>query len=156
MTRSKILAVIALLVATPVIAQQAFQIQPIQRPVVTPKAEVIQQDSDAAQKVMTIEEAKAKIAQLARQKRDLNAKLTDALARIDAMTKPGGSLVRAYCAGPELSRNTAGAEENCAASGYACGPVEGTCRRSCTISDECAGTHNCENGVCVPKNKYAE
>ncbi|MEO5972841.1 MAG: hypothetical protein ABIP91_05715 [Sphingomicrobium sp.] len=76
-----------------------------------------------------------------------------ALATIDAMTKPGGALVKAYCESPTLSKNTAGASENCADAGYRCAPVEGTCRRSCNISDDCAGTWLCDPGrhVCVPR-----
>jgi aminopeptidase N len=47
-----------------------------------------------------------------------------------------------------LSRRTdGGGEENCEASGYLCAPVEGTCRRSCTSSDQCAGGFVCDIGA---------
>jgi hypothetical protein len=68
--------------------------------------------------------------------------------QLDEMTRAGGSLVRAQCVSASLSRRTDGAgEENCAASGYTCGPVEGTCRRSCTSSDQCAGGFVCDIGA---------
>lgn len=100
---------------------------------------------------MTVEQARAQINELRREKRDLNAKLTEALGTIDQMTKRGGSLVRAYCESGTVSRNTAGATEDCAASGYACGEVEGTCRKSCNVTTECAPYHVCDTGahVCV-------
>jgi len=62
------------------------------------------------------------------------------------MTRAGGSLVRAMCVSPTLSRNTAGAEENCAASGYTCASVEGTCHRQCTSTDQCAAGFVCDIG----------
>lgn len=63
------------------------------------------------------------------------ATLTD---RINQMTHPGGSLVRAYCETPTVSRNTAGASNDCAKNGFGCEPVSGLCRTSVRSSDECA------------------
>lgn len=71
-------------------------------------------------------------------------------AQIDEMTRAGGSLVTAYCASREISRNTAGAEENCYADGYTCAPVSGLCRTSSSSSDDCAPgfVHYPELGRC--------
>lgn len=146
-----VLVVIAAMAAIPAIAQVAPV--KIQRPITVPMVQPIQtQPSEANFDVaMDPERARALINQLRQEKRDLDAKLTEALGRIDEMTKPGGNLVRAYCASGDVSRNTAGAEENCAASGYACAPVEGTCRRSCNVTTDCAGYHVCDTArhVCV-------
>ena len=148
----RLVALLAALLVTPALAQ-IMEAQPIQRPVTPPAPGlVIQQDANAATKVTTIEEARAKIAQLNRDKRDLDAKLTEALVTIDAWTKKGGSLVHAYCENETLSqRSDGGGQEDCSASGYRCSAVQGTCRRSCNITDECAGGWVCHTGehVCV-------
>ncbi len=68
-------------------------------------------------------------------------KLTAAVQRIEDMTKFGGSLVQAYCASHTLSRNTAGATEDCAVSGYTCDQVSGACHRRATMSDHCGPGH---------------
>ena len=149
--RLRLVALLAAVAVTPALAQ--MQIRPMPAP---PLNVTVQQDTDAATQNMTVEEARAKIAELNRKNRDLDGRLTEALATIDQWTKKGGKLVHAYCESDEVSRNSAGAVENCAMSGYGCAPVEGTCRRSCTVSSECAGTHNCESGQCVPKDKYAD
>jgi hypothetical protein len=152
MTRKWLLALLALFIVTPAVAQ--LVVRPIQRPVQVqpvPAPNSVQQDSDAAQKIMTVEEAQARIAQLNREKRELNARLTETLATIDQWTKKGGSLVHAYCESEDLSRNSAGETENCAASGYRCAAVEGTCRKSCNVTTDCAGYHVCDTAahVCV-------
>lgn len=70
--------------------------------------------------------------------------------RIDAMTSLGGSEVRAYCPQADalrISRNTAGAESNCALGGYLCEPVSGLCRTSCQTSDMCAAGFVCDTSV---------
>src|SRR5262249_50785201 len=129
MARKWWLALLALALVTPAMAQLVMR--PIQRPVAgqpmtTPDTSA-QQESGAATKIMTIEEARAKIAELNRKNRDLDGKLTEALATIDQWTKKGGSLVHAYCESDTISRSSAGDSEDCSASGYACSPVEGTC-----------------------------
>jgi hypothetical protein len=105
------------------------------------------------------EQMKAQIARLKREKRAMRVQLQTTLAdlqaarsQIDEMTREGGSLVTARCVAPELSRNTAGAEENCAASGYACEKVSGLCRRMCNVTTDCAGGFICDTGAgrCVP------
>jgi hypothetical protein len=149
--RLHLLALLAAIVVTPALAQ-VMQVQPIQRPITVPIVQPIQQQPDAIKKVMTNEEAQAQIAKLRSEKRELDAKLTEALATIDQWTKKGGSLVHAYCASETLSRRSDGAgEEDCAASGYACSQAEGTCRKSCNVTTDCAGYHVCDTAahVCV-------
>ena len=60
----------------------------------------------------------------------------------------GGSLVHAYCPAGDntVSRNTAGAETNCAAAGYTCEPVTGQCRTTCQTSDMCSRGFTCDTG----------
>ena len=149
--RLRLVALIAALIVTPALAQ-VMRVQPVQRPVVvTPQIAPIQQDSGLTEKIMTIEEAQAQIAKLRDEKRELDGRLTEALATIDQYTQKGGRLVHAYCESETLSRNTAGASEDCAASGYRCADVEGTCRKSCNVTSECAGYHVCDTArhVCV-------
>ncbi len=149
--RIRLVALLAALIVTPALAQ-LMQVQPIQRPIVTPQViQPIQQDSNATEKIMTIEEARARIAKLQSEKRELDGRLTEALATIDQWTSKGGSLVHAYCESETLSRNSAGASEDCAASGYRCADVEGTCRKSCNVTTDCAGYHVCDTArhVCV-------
>ena len=152
MIRLRTLALLSLLVVTPASAQ--LQVQTVQQPqlqAAPPQGILLQTDTDEAMKTMTLEEAQKRLVELAREKRELNGRLTEALATIDQMTKRGGSLVRAYCESDELSRNTAGETENCGASGYRCAPVEGTCRHACNVTTECAGYFTCdtEAHVCV-------
>lgn len=153
MTRFRLAALLGLMIVTPALAAQMLQVQPIQpRVQAVPAPDLtVQQDSDAAQKVMTLEDAQARIRQLTLEKRELDGKLTQALATIDEWTKRGGSLVHAYCESDEVSRSSAGETENCAASGYRCAPVEGTCRKSCNVTTDCAGYHVCDTAahVCV-------
>lgn len=71
--------------------------------------------------------------------RQLKGEVQTLTARIAEMTRPGGSLVQAYCESPTLSRNTAGASNDCSTSGFACEPVSGLCRTSARSTLECAG-----------------
>lgn len=147
MTRKWWLALLAVLLVTPAAAQ--LVVRPIQRPVEIqplPAPVEVQPNSDIGEKVMTIEEAQARIAQLQRERREANAKLTEALATIEQMTQRGGSLVRAYCEG-NMSRNTAGGTEACGR--YACGDSSGLCKTSCSASPDCATGYSCESGQCL-------
>ena len=145
----RLIALAAAILVTPALAQ----ISPVrvQRPIAVQP--VVQSPSDAQTSVdlMTPEQARAKIAELNREKRELNARLTEALATIESYSQKGGSLVHAYCENETTSRNTAGATEDCAASGYRCAEVEGTCRKSCNVTTDCAGYHVCDTAahVCV-------
>lgn len=70
--------------------------------------------------------------------RELRAEVQSLTARLAEISRPGGSLVQAYCESPTLSRNTAGASNDCASAGYACEPVSGLCRTSARSSADCA------------------
>lgn len=146
MTRLRLWALLALFLVTPAFAQLVPRIR-----LITPPPAMQQPDNSELQaNLMTAEEARAKIAELNREKRELNARLAEALATIEQMTSRTGSLVKAYCESNTLSRNTAGATENCADSGYVCGDVEGTCKRQCSTSRDCAITFTCApDGRCV-------
>ena len=148
MTRFRLIGLLTILLVTPALAQ-VINIQRLP----TPKVDQVQvQEQQASPAVFNDPEAAKKtINRLQQEKRELNAKLTEALATIDQMTSRGGTLVRAYCESDEVSRTTAGATENCADSGYRCAPVEGTCRRSCNVTTDCAGYHVCDTAahVCV-------
>ena len=148
MTRIRLIGLLASLLVTPALAQ-VINVQRLPAPRVD---QVQVQDQDASTAIVTDPaQARETIIRLSREKRELNAKLTEALATIDQMTSRGGTLVRAYCESEDVSRSTAGATENCAASGYRCAPVEGTCRRSCNVTTDCAGYHVCDTAahVCV-------
>lgn len=67
--------------------------------------------------------------------REENSSLQSQLA---AYTGRTGSRVTAYCETPELSRNTAGARNDCSRNGFGCEPVSGLCRTVAHSSDECA------------------
>ena len=145
MPRKWILALLALLVVTPALAQVMQVRRPVIAVPVTPQA--MESNDDIAQKVMTIEEAKAQIAKLNREKREANAKLAEALATIDQMTKKGGSLVRAYCSDRSVSTNTAGGSEDCGR--YICGESEGLCKKQCSASTDCTTGFSCDGGQCL-------
>ncbi len=145
--RKWLLALLALMIVTPALAQ-IMQVRPIQRPNAVPEVQQIQQaPADLSVDLLTVEQAREQIAQLRREKREMNARLTEAIATIDEMTKRGGSLVRAYCEGDSLSRNTAGATEDCGA--YKCGDVAGLCHKSCTTSDHGSTGRSCAYNECL-------
>lgn len=83
--------------------------------------------------------------------RQLAAQNASLQQRIAQMSHPGGRLVKAYCESDAVSRNTAGARNDCSASGYACEPVSGLCRTSCQGSSMCATGYICDtyNDHCV-------
>lgn len=159
MTRKLILSLLALLFIVPALAQVTpIRVQPMKPavtnvPVVQP---VTTQDRNAA--VFDVandpERARALIAKLRKDKREMREKmqstlveLQNARATIDEMTRLGGTLVRAQCVSDTLSRTTSGVEENCAASGYSCGGAEGTCRRTCNTTGDCASGFVCDTGA---------
>ena len=67
-------------------------------------------------------------------------------SQLDAYTSRTGARVTAYCETPTLSRNTAGASNDCSANGFGCEPVSGLCRTVAHSSDECAAGYVC----CAP------
>lgn len=166
MPRKLLLSLLALVLVAPVVAQVAPIRIPVMRPVtveplpapvaVEPIAPIAVAPSEAPTFDVTNdpEKARALINKLKAEKRALREAMTvtlgdlqNARTTIDEMTRLGGSLVRAQCVSETLSRNTAGASENCAASGYLCGGVEGTCMRQCTSSTQCAGGFVCDTGA---------
>jgi hypothetical protein len=66
-------------------------------------------------------------------------------------TRRGGSLVHAYCETRTVSRNTAGASNDCARDGYTCEPVSGLCRTSANDSDQCSDGFLLDVDHCVPR-----
>jgi len=151
MARKRWLAFLALFVVTPALAQVMVPVQKIEPVRTVPVARApdlaVESNSDLATKTMTLEEARARISKLVKEKRAANQKLTEALARIDEMTKPGGSLVRAYCSDKYTSRNTAGAEQKCER--YTCNQVSGLCNQSATSGSMCAPGFHWEADRCV-------
>jgi len=126
---------------------------------VAPTQEVSPSDPSLAIPVDDPEALKARIRQLKEQnqtltnERDALVGERDALAvKINEMTALGGSLVTAYCPSREVSRNTAGAEEDCSTVGYVCDPVSGLCHTTCQGTDHCASGYACdvEAGRCIP------
>lgn len=131
---SLILAAALSLAATA--SAQNLQIQPIK--MAQPAAQATQIDTAAIEKTR-LERENARL-------REENSALKQ---RVDAMTSLGGSEVKAYCpvGNPGISRNTAGAESNCAQAGYNCEPVSGLCRTSCQTSDMCAANFTCDTAA---------
>jgi len=82
------------------------------------------------------------------QLRNENAQLQSQLAE---WTRKGGSLVHAYCETPTLSVTSAGARNDCAASGYGCEPASGLCRTMVRSSDQCAPGFLMDVDHCVPQ-----
>ena len=101
MQRLGLIGLAAVLFVTPAIAQM-IQVQRLPSPTVN---QVQTQDQDVSTAIVN-DPAKARetIARLYREKRELNAKLTEALATIDQMTSRGGTLVRAYCESEDVSQ----------------------------------------------------
>lgn len=145
-----VLALAAL--AVPVFAQ--ISPMKIVRPVTPPPvAQVQPQGSELTfDPALDPDRARALIAKLQAKNRDLRNQMGVTLgdlqavrAQLDEMTKAGGSLVRAQCVSDTLSRRTDGTgEENCAASGYTCSAVEGTCHRQCTSTSQCSAGFVCD------------
>jgi len=63
---------------------------------------------------------------------------TSLRAQLDSYTSRTGTRVTAYCETPTLSRNTAGASNDCSRTGFGCEPVSGLCRTQAHSTDECA------------------
>jgi hypothetical protein len=148
--RRVVLLLLALFVVAPVAAQVIIArpdaIQRTEPQVAVPSGNPAQLDvaSDP-------ERARAEIARLRARNRELRGQFSTTLAdlqalrgQLDEMTRTGGSLVTAYCVGGTVSRNSAGASEDCTASGYTCAAVSGLCHRSCTASSMCARGFACD------------
>ena len=83
--------------------------------------------------------------------RQLRSENTDLRQQLAEYTRRGGSLVHAYCETETLSRNTAGASEDCSIDGYKCEPVSGLCRTSANDSAQCADGYLLDIDHCVPR-----
>lgn len=90
----------------------------------------------------------AQIERLRESNQRLRAENNQLKARIEQMTTPGGSLVRAYCASRSESRNTAGGSDHCGV--YTCNEASGLCRDRCTSSLHCGPGTACDipSGTC--------
>ena len=91
---------------------------------------------------------RADVERLREKSRQLEADNAALVAQVRAYREKGGSLVHAYCPAATTSRTTAGAEQDCAASGYSCEPVSGLCRTSCSVGFDCASGYTCDTGRC--------
>ena len=154
MTRTLILVCATLLAVSVASAQtapvRAIQIQPIQpapatqvQPAATANDATQATQAEAIGPVQTVESLTAANKQLRENNRLLRNENAALKEKIANMTTPGGSAVRAYCPTETTSRNTAGAEANCAASGYKCEDVSGLCHKTCSSSDHCSVGHSC-------------
>lgn len=149
--RRLILAIAALLVIVPAGAQ-VLRVVPRTPP---PAVETVRPEgATRIDPAATPETARAEIDRLNARNRHLRDQYNHSLAdlqalriTLDEMTRAGGALVTARCAGDTLSTNTAGASEDCAASGYTCAPVSGLCRRSCQTSEMCAPGFLCDTSA---------
>jgi len=128
-------AVLALLVSAPLAAQNVSQVKPMMAPCVGAMAIDYKQQW---------EKEREKNQQLRQENANLHAQLA-------AWTRKGGSQVHAYCETPTLSVNSAGARNDCAASGYGCEPVSGLCRTIVRSSDQCAPGYLMDVDHCVPQ-----
>jgi hypothetical protein len=141
-------------------AQQVQTLRPIARP--APATAPVQQSTQSApastaapapgagspalaiDKVALLETQNKKLREANLALREENRILKE---RLEATTAHGGSLVRAWCPSATTSRNTAGDDADCAASGNTCEPVSGLCRTTCQSSDMCAGGYTCDVGA---------
>jgi hypothetical protein len=148
--------------AEKVIQTQPATLQPPQQPLNSPSAtaslncaEVLKNFNECTKNAEKVLEQKEQCTKENQQLRDQNKTLqqqnSDLQKKLNATTHPGGSAVKAYCESPTVSRNTAGATNNCGATGYMCEPVSGLCRTSCTSSQDCASGYVCDTlyGRCI-------
>lgn len=117
------IALLCLLACAPLAAQNVTSVRPMAAPA---NVDAVQVDW------------KAQHDRLIEHNRQLRAENDDLRAQLANWTGKGGSQVHAYCETATLSRNTAGAGNDCAASGYTCEPVSGLCRTSAVNSSQCA------------------
>jgi hypothetical protein len=90
----------------------------------------------------------AQNAKLREENAKLKAENAALKADIDSYRMLGGSQVHAFCgADGTSSRNTAGVQSDCTASGYLCEPVSGLCRTTCQNTGECAAGWVCDTEV---------
>ncbi|MFL6591379.1 MAG: hypothetical protein ACJ8GK_01560 [Luteimonas sp.] len=139
---SSLLAIACSIVLVPAVAQNvpAAPTKQGTRPAVTPQLMHAMDIDYQAQYRKEVEKNK--------QLRGENDGLRNQLAEF---TRRGGSLVHAYCETETVSRNTAGARNDCAPTGYRCEPVSGLCRTSANDSNQCADGFLLDVDHCVPR-----
>jgi hypothetical protein len=135
MNRNTCWMLLLLLVAAPLAAQNVGAV----RPMATPNLNAIQIDYK-----QQWEKEREKNQQLRAENVGLQSQLAE-------WTRKGGSLVHAYCETPTMSVSSAGARNDCAASGYGCEPVSGLCRTVVRSSDQCAPGFLMDIDHCVPQ-----
>lgn len=127
------LLVLVVGIASVAAAQTVRQIRPVSPIVATPAT-----PAASAQAASLPKDYEALYRKEAEKNRELKAEVQSLTERLAQVTRPGGSLVTAYCESASVSRNTAGATNDCSTSGFACEPVSGLCRTSARSSMECA------------------
>jgi len=80
------------------------------------------------------------------QNTSLQKELQVAQQQLKETTHPGGSAVTAYCESGSVSRNTAGATNDCGL--YRCEEVSGLCRTQCDNASQCKETTDNISYVC--------
>lgn len=135
MKTARFAALLALVVGIASVAgaQTVRQVRPVSPIVATPIS-----PAASATGVSMPKDYEALYRKEAEKNRELKAEVQSLTERLAQVTRPGGSLVTAYCESPSVSRNTAGATNDCSTSGFACEPVSGLCRTSARSSTECA------------------
>ncbi len=150
MSRVLMLLCATLLAATFASAQSMPAVRPIKMQPVqpAPTTQVAPAPTEAVQAqpfgpVQTVEGLTAANQKLRAENKALRTENGSLKAKLAALTTPGGSQVRAYCPAATISRNTAGAEADCAATGYKCEDVSGLCHKTCSSSEQCALGYSC-------------
>ena len=149
--------ILSLFLLVPLLGPAAAQVTTIKPGIIRPNIEKAQPNTQP-KPVFDVandpERARALISKLRTSNRQLRQQMTNTLTdlqalriQLDEMKRKGGSQVLAQCVTPSESRNTAGASEDCYASGYTCGDVSGLCHRSCSSSTMCAPGFVCDIGA---------
>lgn len=79
---------------------------------------------------------------LKQQNADLQKQNSELQKQLKEATSVGGSAVKAYCESPAVSRNTAGATNNCEP--YICESVSGLCNTRCKSAADCSEGYVCD------------
>jgi len=120
------IAIVGLLALLPV----AAQVRMVKLPQAAPQT--------AAASSAAVIDFQAQYAKEVEKNKALRNENTSLRAQLDSYTSRTGTRVTAYCETPTLSRNTAGASNDCSRTGFGCEPVSGLCRTQAHSTDECA------------------